>query len=377
MPTMKLKNRQQVEDFVRGATFFATGGGGLPANGIASLMAELEAGREPGWVDVSEIPDDVLSVCPFLMGSIAPHNDATIKEMASYGMTDETSINPESDRLAKAISALEDYSGKKFGVVVPIELAGANTPGAMAAGLKLGMVTVDGDYTSRAIPEIVQITFNYKGHKLLPVASVDEWGNVCIIKEAINPRVTEHLGKLISVAGYGLAGQVGMILDGKNLKDTVVPGTLSECYEAGKLLREAKEAGKDFVAELLNLVGGYELGRGKIVAKDDYDEGGYYWGTTTIDCGKDELKYWFKNENHVVWKNGEPYVTSPDIIAAIDTDTGEPVPNPLSYVGQNVVLVGVPCKIQQESPEGNRLLSPRYFGFDFDHVPIREVMKRK
>ncbi|NCB30542.1 MAG: DUF917 domain-containing protein [Clostridia bacterium] len=370
---MKLKTEQQVEDFVRGCTFFATGGGGLPANGKKSLMGELKAGREIGWVDVNEIPDDALSVCPFLMGSIAPHNEDTIKEMTSYEMTDKTSVNPEGDRLAKAIVALEEYSGKKFNVVVPIELAGANTAGAIAAAAQLGMVTVDGDYTGRAIPEIVQITFNYHGHCILPVASVDEWGNECIIKYAINPRTVEHIGKLISVAGYGLAGQAGMALDGKKTRETVIAGTLSECYAAGRLLREAKEAGKDPVKELMAARNGYELGRGTITAKDDYDAEGYYWGTVTVDCGKDELKYWFKNENHVVWKNGKPYVTSPDIIAAIDTDTGEPVPNPLSHVGQHVALVALPCKPEQEN---TTLLTPKYFGFDIEHVPVRELMNK-
>lgn len=369
--TTKLTTEQQVEDFVRGCTFFATGGGGLPANGKRSLMDELNAGREIGWIDVHEIPDDAMSVCPFLMGSIAPHNEATVKEMASYNMTPETSVNLEGDRMAKAILALQEYTGKKFDVVVPIELAGANTAAAMAAAARLGMVTVDGDYTGRAIPEIVQITFNYNGHCLTPVASVDEWGNECIIKSAVNPRTVEHIGKLISVAGYGLAGQAGCALDGKNTRETVIAGTLSECYTAGKLLREAREAGKDPVKELLAVFGGYELGRGRITVKDDYDGAGYYWGTVTVDCGGNELKYWFKNENHVVWKNGEPYVTSPDIIAAIDTDTGEPIPNPLSHVGQNIALVALPCKPQQAD---TTLLTPRYFGFDIDHIPVDKVM---
>ena len=304
MATMKLTNRQQVEDFIRGCTMFATGGGGLPKNGIRSLMDEIEAGRSVGWVDVNEITDDMTSCCPFLMGSIAPHNEDTIKEMASYNMTPETSVNLEGDRMAKAVLALQEYTGKKFDVIVPIELAGANTPAAMAAASKLGIVTVDGDYTGRAIPEIVQITFNYNGHCLTPIASVDEWDNECIIKRANNPRTVEHIGKLISVAGYGLAGQAGMALDGKNTRDTVIAGTLSKCYEAGKCMREAKEAGKDVVTELLAKFGGYELGRGTITVKDDYDAAGYYWGTVTVDCGDKELKYWFKNENHVVWKDG-------------------------------------------------------------------------
>jgi hypothetical protein len=374
MPTMKLENRQQVEDFVRGCTFFGTGGGGLPENGIDSLMTALNDGHEIGWVDAESIPDDAMSVCPFLMGSIAPHTEDTIKEMSSYGMTDETSVNPERDRMSKAIGELEEYTKQKFDVIVPIELAGANASAAIAAGAQRGMVTVDGDYTGRAIPEIVQITYNYDGHKLAPIASVDEWGNVCIIKNAINPRTTEHLGKLISVAGYGLAGQAGMALEASKMKKTVIKNTLSESYEAGKLLREAKEAGKDFVQELMTFLGGYVIGRGVIVEKDDRDTDGYYWGTYTVDCGEEELKVWFKNENHVLWKNGSPYITSPDLICAIDTDTGEPVPNPSSYEGQNVAIVALACKDEQKN---STLLTPRYFGFDIDHVPIDSVIKER
>lgn len=373
MPTMKLENRQQIEDFVRGCTFYGTGGGGLPENGIESLVSALEDGHEIGWVDVNDIPDDAMSVCPFLMGSIAPHTEETKNEMASYEMTDETSINPERDRMSKAIGELEEYTQQKFDVIVPIELAGANTSAAIAAGAQRGMITVDGDYTGRAIPEIVQITYNYDGYKLAPIASVDEWGNVCIIKEAINPRTTEHLGKLISVAGYGLAGQAGMVLEAKKMKKTVIPNTLSECYETGKLLREAKEEGKDFVHELVKSLNAYEIGRGVIIEKDDRDTDGYYWGTYTVDCGEDELKIWFKNENHVLWKNGSPFITSPDLICAIDTDTGKPVPNPSSYKGQNVAIVALACKEEQKD---SNLLTPRYFGFDIDHVPIAKVMKK-
>lgn len=59
MATMKLTTKTDVEDFVRGCTFYGTGGGGLPANGIESLMSEIEKGNEVGWVDVSEIDDNI------------------------------------------------------------------------------------------------------------------------------------------------------------------------------------------------------------------------------------------------------------------------------------------------------------------------------
>lgn len=374
MASMKLTTRQQVEDFVRGCAFYGTGGGGLPVNGVASLMSELEAGHEIGWVDLSELPGDALAVCPFLMGSIAPHDAKTKAEMAGYGY-EEKGI-PEKDRLAKAVQELEAYTGKKFGVIVPIELGGANTPGPIGVAASLGMLAVDGDYTSRAIPEIVQTTPYYNGMVPLPIASVDEFGNTCIIKHARNARVAEMLGKLISCAGYGLAGQASYVVDMPTLKNILIPGTLTECYELGRAMREAKEQGGSAVAAAVDYTKGYLLGQGKIVSKKDYDDAGYYWGTTEIECEEGYvLKYWFKNENHVVWKDEQPFVTSPDIISAVDLDTGEPVPNPTSYVGQRVALLGVPCKPQLETPECHSVLAPRYFGFDIDHTPIRELMK--
>ena len=379
MPNKKLTSRQEVEDFVRGCTFYATGGGGLPENGIESLMSELDAGRTIGWVDVSEIPNDALSVCPFLMGSIAPHNEATINEMKDFGMI--KGVNTEKERLKKAIKELEIYTGKKFDVVVPIELAGANTPGPMAAGAALGMITVDGDYTSRAIPEIVQITPNYYGKDCLPITSVDEWGNVCIIKETTSLKVAERIGKMISAAAYGLAGQAGIILTGEELKEVVIAGTLTESYELGKFIREANTSGKKVVEEMVKMLGGWIIAKGEVKIKDDSDKSGYYWGYVTI-IGEDEYsgneyKVWFKNENHIVWKNNEPYIMSPDIISTVDLETGEPIPNPKIKVGQKVALIGMKCKPALRCKECFDVLTPKYFGFDIPYVPIEETMKEE
>lgn len=368
MSTLRFTNRQEVEDFVRGCTFYGTGGGGLPANGVQSMMSEIEAGREVGFVDIHDIPDDALCVCPFLMGSIAPHDEKTIKEMESYGLV--KSVNTEKERLGKAIQELEEYTGKKCTVVVPIELGGANTPAAISAASWLGIVAADGDYTSRAIPEIVQITFNYHNKEILPVASVDEFDNRCVIKKSVNARVTEKLGKLVSQAGYGLAGQAGMMISGKELKEIIIPGTLTGCYEVGKILREAKEAGDDFVERVAKYTKGKIMCRGVITNKEDKDSGGYYWGTNTIKSGEDEFKYWFKNEIHVLWKNGEPVVTSPDTITVINLATGEPLPNPLSKAGMEVAVIAIECRDELKCQECIDQLGPKYFGFDFDYVTV-------
>ena len=369
MSTMKLETRQQVEDFVRGCAFMGTGGGGLPENGIQSLMTEIEAGNEVGWTDVSEIADDVMTACPFLMGSIAPLTPELIAEMEDFGFTNP--INPQKEQLAKALLKLGDFCGSKIGAVVPIELGGANTPGGLAAGCSIGAVCVDGDYTGRAIPEIQQTTPYLHDKTLWPVASVDEYGDVSYIETAVNYRIVERIGKKIAESAYGLVGQAGFLMPASEMKECVNAGTLSRCYEIGKMIREAREAGEDPVKGVADKLGGWVLGTGTVTGKETWDDG-YYYGYHTITGEKDTFKIFFKNENHVLWKNDEPFITSPDIISVVDAETGEPIPNPLIAEGQKVCIIGLKADPAFRNEKGIDILGPRYFKFDFDYVPIEE-----
>lgn len=378
MATLLLKSRQDVEDFVRGCAFYATGGGGLPANGIASLMSELDAGRDIVLTDIDDLPDDAVTACPFLMGSIAPHTPQIVAEMQGFGF--EQTVNTEKDRMRKAIEELEQYLGITIDAIVPIELAGANTAAAVAAAMEMGKIVVNGDYTGRAIPEIQQTTPYLHGKKITPISSVDEWGNVCLIKDATNYRVAERLGKLISAGAYGLAGQAGFVMSGKETKDLLIRDTLTECHDLGVLIRTAQESGTDPVGQTLESLGGWKIMSGTLTDIDDEDRGGYYWGTHTItgtgnDSGR-EGKVWFKNEHHVCWVDGKPVVTSPDIIVIANASTGEPVPNPLAVVGMEVAILAFPSRPEFKNQKAIDILGPRYFGFDIDYRPIEETMKQ-
>lgn len=379
MPTKKLTCRQEVEDFVRGCTFYGTGGGGLPSNGIDSLMTELEKGNEVGWVDISEIDDNAMTACPFLMGSIAPHTPEVEKEMEGFGLT--KCVNKEKVRLGKAVAELAKYTKTKIDAVVPIELGGANTPGPLAAGILNGVPCVDGDYTGRAIPEIPQTTPYIAGKVLWPVASVDEFDNVCFIDKAINYRMVERIGKLIASGAYGLAGQAGFLMSGKEMKETIIPGTLTECYEVGKMIREAREKNLNPVDEILKNLNGWLMAKGTVTRKDTEDKLGYYWGIHTIsgsdDFAGNTYKIWFKNENHVMWENDVPVITSPDIIVVVNAKTGEPYANPILAIGDEVCVIGLKAREIFKSERGIGILGPRYFGFDFDYIPIEERKSNK
>ena len=111
---------------------------------------------------------------------------------------------PRYDRnLAIAIQELERYSGAKIRLIIPMEPGGRNMPNPMSSGSRLGIPLADGDYTGRAIPEIIQIVPCIAGCKPWPATSVDPWGNVVIIRESVNPPMAERIGKHLAVAAFG------------------------------------------------------------------------------------------------------------------------------------------------------------------------------
>ena len=129
------------------------------------------------------------------------------------------------------------------------------------------------------------------------------------------------------------------------------------------------------MAKALN---GWVLFVGRVTGKEWEDRQGYYWGTHTFE-GTDkfaghELKVWFKNENHISWLDGKPYVTSPDIIQVIQRKTGDPIVNPALSIGEEVAIIGVRKREAFATEQGIATVGPAHYGFDIEHKPIEQVL---
>jgi len=372
---LEIRSDQEIQDFVRGCTFMGTGGGGNPRDGIAWLKAARDEGKEIAWVNHTEIQDDVWTVCPFLMGSIAPLTEEAKEKMQRLGLTKDAYDSIQ----AESVHLLEEYMDVKVGAIVAIELGGSNTAGAVAAASRLGIPAIDGDYTGRAIPEIPQTTPYLNDLPLWPIASVDRYGNLAVIKESTGYGMAERIGKFIAAASFGLAGQAGFLFKGSDMKRAIIPGTLTKCLKIGRSIRESREAGQDPVKEIVKQLDGWLLFEGKVSKKAWEDKEGYYWGTHTItgleDFKETEFKIWFKNENHVSWLNGKPYVTSPDMLIVVNRETGEPYANSDVAEGQHVAVIGLRAVEQFRSPKGIDILGPRHFGYEIDYTPIENLAK--
>jgi DUF917 family protein len=344
---------------------------------MGMLKKALADGIPLEWVDVEDIPDDVWTVTPYGMGSIAPVKQETLDEIERSGLEDRYG-----DRsMEEAVKELGNYLGKPIGCLVAAELGAGNTPAPLVTGARLGIPVVDGDYAGRAIPDEMQGTPYLYGKHSWPFASVDKWGNIAIVKYTTNPHMLERIGKMLAVAAYGSTTMAATPLPGHEMKDILVPGTLTRCLALGRGMRQAREAGRDPIDAALEATGGWRLFEGTVTGKDWEDRGGYMFGTThlqgTGDYEGQTLDVWFKNENHVSWLNDEPWVCSPDLVTLAYRD-GEGTTNTLIKKGDRIVAVGIKGLEAFRTEFGlNEASGPRYFGFDIDYTPIEELMAKR
>lgn len=373
MPSYILKNKQDVEDFVRGVTFMGTGGGGDPKLGLDFLIKALEEGYKLSWVDISEINEEEWVAMPFYMGSIAPISEENLKKLEEMGLGEPTVERP----LIKAVQELEKYKQIKLGALIAGELGGSNTPAPLDTAARLNKVFIDGDFAGRAIPELTQATPCVKNKSICPLVMCDLWGNVNIIESAINFGMVEEYGRSIVMVTNQMTGNIGFLMKVKELKEVMIPGTLTDSYVVGKTIREAREAtGHDPVEKVVEVIGGHLLFKGTVIEREFEDKKGFMFGTHVFE-GLDEFqghtfKIWFKNENHITWLDNKPYVCSPDIITVVALGDCEPITNTYLKVRQQVAVIGKPHIKYRDKGDVN-LLIPKHFGFDIEWEPMERM----
>lgn len=365
---INLTTQKDIEDFTIGCCFFGTGGGGDPKFGQKMLLEVLEAGKKIQIVESTSIRDDQWIVSPYLMGTSGPETEERRKAKQAHGLSTVTVSNMPS---AATKLLLQQHSQQiSLSAVIPYEIGGAATAGAVATAAWLDIPTIDADYVGRSVPEIIQMIPVVHGIDLCPIASSDAYGNEILIQNAINPQMIERIGKSLASASFGLVGQATLLQPAAKLKPSMLNKTLSKALAAGKVIRKVQEEKSDLFPALHQVTGSQLLLEGVISKFHGYEEEGYYVGDIVIDgTGKfknKQLKLWFKNENHIAWLDNVVHVTSPDLISIMDKLTTMPLSNNQLSEGLNIIVIATPAHSAWHNKEALKLLEPRYFGFDFD-----------
>ena len=377
--TRTLDSVDDCRDFIDGCLFMGTGGGGDPAVGAAMLKDALSEGLDLGWCDRADIADDTLTAMVYGMGSIAPAGPDRDELLRSLGVGEAPS--PDAQGMQDAVGVLSEYLGEPIGCIVVAELGACNSPAPLVAAASLGIPVVDGDYSGRAVPEEMQSTPHVYGVASDPLASVDPWGNTTIVARAANSHMLERVGRHLSMAGITGTSVASTAVRGAQMKKILVPGTLTQCLETGRAARLAARQGADPVDAALQVAGGWRLFEGTVSGKGWEDSGGFMVGSLDIDgtgawAGR-SLRAWFKNEIHVTWLDGEPWVCSPDLVTLVRPQTGVGYTNTEIDVGDAVTAVGMRGLDVMRRPRTlASATGPAYFGFDIAYVPIEELMSR-
>jgi DUF917 family protein len=370
-PQVRNLNEQELVDILVGSCIQSTRNCD-PRRSIESVTQALADGKEFRLISTENFPNDGMVVAVQGLGGGGAW-DYVIER------TDKQKLPTIEDPRRNVVELLSSYLGKEFTALVRSEAAAA-TATALLLAADLGIPVLDGGITGRAVPEVQQSIPWINGIASIPTAIVTRWGDEIIIKHAVDEYRVEDIGRAIAVASGGSAVITMTPMSGEQIKQGVIPGNLSEALEYGKTVREAREAGEDPIAALVEVAGGYKLFQGIVTRSDDRGDRGFNWVEAEFR-GVDEFhghsyRIFVKNENIVGWLDGRVDAISPDYIYNLDPETGESnlgVGVGGYTIGEEVVIVGVPAAAQWRSEKGIELMGPRHFGFDFDYIPIEEL----
>lgn len=369
-----IKTMTDLDDFVRGSTLYGTGGGGPQVMGRKLLLGSFEEGKDISWIDIDQLKDDDWICTAFYMGSIAPMTDKDKENMALLGLKERV----EPRVLVRAVKELEKELGVTFAAIVPVELGGINSPAPVDAAAQMGKKVLDADLAGRAVPEVAQTLPRIHKLPIAPLTCCDAWGNVIIIRETHGYDFAEQLGKMVSIPAYEPIGMACFAMKVKDARKAIVKGTMTRNLETGRAVREAHEAGRDPADAFAKAAGGQVVFRGEVTKKEWESRGGYMFVDLYIK-GKEgfaghELKLWAKNENHMSWLDGKPYIMSPDLLQCVYEDGGNPITNTDIKEGDQVAVVAIANPLYR-SEEGIKVLGPIHYGFkDIPYKPMEEVL---
>ena len=356
---MTLLDHNALEEIALGATVLGTGGGGDPT--LGKLMAQ-QAVAKHGPVQLlplDEVPDDDWIIPTGMMG--AP--TVLVEKI------------PSGTEVLDAYRMLEQRLQCRAVATVSAEAGGVNSMIPMVVAATLGVPLVDADGMGRAFPEIQMVTPTLHGVSATPMAIADEKGNQVLLEtpdnfwtERLARNVTIQMGCSACVALYAMPGKIA--------KRALIKGTISLAQEIGRTLRTGREQKRDPIEALTKLLQGRRLCEGKISDVRRRTEQGFARGEMDIvGTGRDagsQFKISFQNENLVFWRDGQPEVTTPDLITVVDDQTGLPITTEALKYGLRVAVLGFPCHPQWRTAAGLKLVGPRYFGYEIDYVPLEK-----
>ncbi len=352
------------EQIAIGAGILGTGGGGNPYIGKIHLQRLLrESGNAPLIVAPEAVPDDALVVTVGGMG--AP--TVGIERLA------------RGDEWTVALRTLEQHLGRQADYLVPGEIGGANATRPLICALQTGLPVIDGDGMGRAFPELQMKTFSIYGVKATPAALCDVRHNTVIFPDLPDTGTLERYARAVTVQMGGHAGYAFVPMSGAELKQAVVPMTVTLARNLGAAIQQARRDHRDPITAALAVTGGEVIFAGKITDVERRMAAGFARGTVQIDG----LGRWrerkvlidFQNENLIARQIASDHqeqilAVVPDLICIVDSLTAAPITTEVLRYGLRATVLGIPAPALLRTAKALTVIGPQAFGYALDYRPL-------
>jgi len=356
---------EDLEDISLGAVFLATGGGGDPY--VPRLVTE-RALTEHGPVELID-PADL-------------DDDATVVTIGGVGApTASLELLPSLDDAERTLAAFEEAFGRPVDALVSFEIGGGNSLIPIMAAAGRGLPVIDGDGMGRALPEAQMMTYPISGVCPTPAVAMDYRGEVRLFDM---PSIFDYEAAIrdFALTNGGMVTAAEHPMTGRQLKASVVAGTVTFSQRLGRLLREQRGNARAIEPSLEALFDDSIYGElrhihtGKVVDTERSIQGGFDVGSVRVETfeedGSPPLVLTIKNEFLVARRGGRVLASVPDLITVLDYETSAPINAERLRYGQRVSVYAIGCPAYYRSEAALAVVSPRAFGFDFDYVPLED-----
>lgn len=336
-------NIDEIPTILKGATLFASGGGGQYSLGIDILNSYLNKHPDHpqtfNLVQISDMEGADIGMSLAIMGS--PTNHATPDVLSEVIL----------DAHKEGTFMCKTRLNQDIKYLISLELGGANTVVPIIDALNTGLPVIDADLCGRAVPALNTMLSALNELPTAPLAMADQYKNAyeIALKHTNDAFLAEKicLSILSQVGENGAnAGVAGWNFSCDQLPDGVATETITICHKAGMAIEELESLSPeerrthDIFDHLKdsNDIGIYVT---KLTKKpctitefhQDQQEGqSLDQGHFILKDEKNTYKVRFLNESLIVGELvfdtvDRVLVTAPDIIAVYDITTGKAVTN--------------------------------------------------
>jgi hypothetical protein len=222
----------------------------------------------------------------------------------------------------------------------------------------------------RAYPEAQMTSFAVGDLSPSPLTSIDPRGNEVVISQSATWKWMERVSRKVCTEFGSIAATCKAPRTGAEVKKWGIPRTTTKAINLGRAVNEANRRHADPIAAILKTESGRRLFGGKVVEVERRTTEGFLRGRTVIEgLGDDRaarIEIDFQNEWVVVWRDGRPVVSTPDLICVLDSESGEAIGTETIRYGQRTTVIALPAAPVFLSPRGLDHVGPRAFGYDLD-----------